>query len=1292
MLSNIELGMTQSNPKKSNKKNTGRPDAPRLPILDKKKEIIAAIQNSPATIISGATGSGKSTRLPGLCLEAGLGAEKMIGCTQPRRIAAVSIAARIASEMGQKPGGFVGHKIRFENKTRKETRIKIMTDGVLLAETQSDPRLSRYDAIIVDEAHERSLNIDFILGFLRGLLDQRPDLRVVIASATIDAEKFSKAFDDAPVIEIPGRMFPVETLYFPIEKKSGPSEKDTGELHYVEAAADAVEWLYRKNPRGDILIFMPTERDIHETFEILKGRDCRNAALFPLYARLPGAAQAKVFKPLSRNKIVIATNVAETSLTIPGIKYVIDSGLARISRYSPALRATSLPVDPISQSSANQRLGRCGRVEKGVCVRLYSKEDFEKRPVFTPPEILRANLAEVILRMIALKLGNVADFPFIDIPAPRSVRDGFKLLLELGAIARKSGSFVLTGMGRLMARLPADPRLSRILMEAKKEGCVEAALVIVSVLSIRDPRQRPPGKSEEAENARLVFTHPLSDFMTCLNLWRGYREIGEKGRKAGETQSRIRKKEAAFCRRFFLSHARMREWRDIFFQLSKALGESGFYKKNQGKKKRPADPAPGPNSEGGRGIDDPLYGAVHRSILSGFLSNIAVKKDKNLYLGAKGKEPMLFPGSVLFNREKPWIVASEMVRTSRLFARTAGAVDPAWLEKLGGDLCRYSYSNPRWEKNRGEVVADEQAALFGLVILSGRKAPYGPIDPETAHDIFIQKALVEGDIRGKFGFLARNRKMAEDALDVESRLRKRGVAAPDEAIADFYKARLPGVVDARGLARIIRRKKGDGFLRMSPDHFFLSEPDEKELSQYPDALCIGRDSYPCAYDFKPGKEKDGLTVTTPAAKASPAMAEPLAWLVPGLLKEKIALMIKNLPKAGRKALAPAAQTAEIIAREMPREEKSLKTALSAFALKRFNISIPASQWSEEGLPDHLRARVSITGPGGGEIAAGRDLSLLGRVGAREAGDPDSWPEIRAEKAKWERTGIVKWDFPDLPPFIEVRLKNGSDWRLFPGLESREGRVRLRLFSNSGKALASHREGALSLCAAVFSKDLKFLKKSLSLPPKARKWAACFGGVAKVEKRLFDQALRWAFFKDIRTRRVFEDLRGSVFPAIPDQSRKIQDGALAVMEAHYNALGAILSLETTKGAAPDFFQMMKKELECLAPVHFMEIYDTGRLRDIARYISALAVRTRRGPENPEKDRARQEKINIHSDRLSGYLKSLASGAGRERKTAVESFYWLLEEYKVSLFAQELKTAVPVSEKRLKKKADEIDRMA
>jgi ATP-dependent helicase HrpA len=1232
-----------------------------LPIAAAKDEIIRAVKENQVIIVSGDTGSGKSTQLPKMCLEAGRGIAGKIGCTQPRRIAAGTIARRIAEELGENLGESVGYKVRFRDRTPRSAYIKILTDGMLLAETQRDRRLYQYDTLIIDEAHERTINIDFLLGILKTLLRTRPDLKLIISSATLDTEKFSRFFDGAPVILVSGRTYPVEVLYLP----PGGAGREEEELAYVDTAVKAVDKVMKEMARGDILVFMPTEQDILETCEKLEGRQYRNTAILPLFARLPWSQQKRVYR-VDGYKIVVATNVAETSLTIPGIKYVVDTGLARISRYMPGTRTTALPISTISRASADQRKGRCGRVQNGVCIRLYEEEDFLARPEFTLPEIRRSNLAEVILRMISLKLGDIAEFPFLDRPTQRSITDGFNLLTELGAVSGKGKDTALTKRGRLMAGMPLDPRISRMMIEARLRECVEEVSVISAALSIQDPRERPAEKAKLADQAHAPFKDAASDFITILNIWNQYGRTSE-GLKSG---NRMR----AFCREHFLSFPRMREWVHVHDQIHAIMDEQKGWK---------AEPNGQREQEG-------LFERIHKSILAGFLSNIAMKKEKNMYQAARGREVMVFPGSTLFNKGAPWIVAAEMVKTSRLFARTAAKIDPAWLEELGGDLCRSTYSHPHWEKIRGEVRALEQVTLFGLVIVSGRSVSFGRIDPEQAHRIFIQSALVEGDVKEPLGFLKENRELFQRVRELEEKVRRRGILVSEEAVADFYSSRLEGVFDIRSLKRKIRERGGDEFLRMKESDLLLERPGTEELSLFPNQVGFGNRVFDCSYKFSPGREEDGVTVSVPSGLLSLVSPEKLEWSVPGLYREKITALVKGLPKRYRKLLVPVSNTVDVIEKEMEQGSGSLVSALAAFVFDRFGVDIPASVWAAVEIPEYLKMRISVTDHQGHEMEAGRDLHLLSRS-VPEVEPADTSKAWKRAQEKWEREGITAWDFGDLPESVPV----GPSTAAYPGLEPGEKRVNIRLFASPQKAAASHREGVRQLFMLHFSKDLRFLKQDLSLKDTECPGTAYFGGAPRVEKALYECLLRMLFQKNIRTREAFGEHALGIRNSMVAKARELRDQALKVLDAYHETRSALHRIENgsrENKAVLELCALVREELQALVPENFLEIYSPDHLEQLPRYLKALEMRVERGAYDPLKDRKRAAEAAAFAEEAETMNRdAVTSGASMEKKEALEELRWMIEEFKVSLFAQELKTAFPVSPKRLRKKIDEIKRM-
>jgi len=1257
-------------------------DLAHLPITEAKAAIIDSIHKHPVTIISGETGSGKTTQIPKFCLAAGRGIDGKIACTQPRRIAATTVAARIAEELGEELGQSVGYKIRFQDKTDPDAYIKVVTDGILLAETQGDPWLNEYDTIIVDEAHERSLNIDFVLGILKQLVHKRKNLKLIITSATIDTEKFSKAFDDAPVIEVSGRMFPVETRYF--YPDGDPEDKE--DRTPVELAALAVDQLAGRRTRGDILIFMPTEQDIRETCETLGGRQFPRTVILPLFARLSAGEQRKVFASSAARKIIVATNVAETSITIPGIKYVIDTGLARISQYVPRSRTTSLPVVPVSRSSADQRKGRCGRVENGVCIRLYTEEDYANRPLFTQPEILRSNLAEVILRMIALKLGNIADFPFIDRPAEKSIQDGFDLLLELGAIVRMEGNrrsapgYRLTENGRTMARLPIDPRLSRMLIEARKEGCLNPVVIIAAALSIQDVRERPLDKEALADQAHRRFVDPLSDFVTVLNIWHAIHDAGSRPGSMNELKK--------FCRQHFLSFRRIREWRDIHGQIKAVLKEQRFGPMDANGQSPDAFPA---------GVQDneeafhPLYAAIHRSILSGFLSNIAMKKEKVFFRASKDREVMLFPGSGLFKNPGNWIVAAEMVETSRLFARKAAVIDANWLEPLGGDLCRSTWSDPHWERSREEVVAREQVTLFGLPIVQDRRVAFGRIDPQQASDIFVRSALVEGDVKQPLGFMRHNADLVDEVRNMEDRIRRRDILVDDEVMVAFYKERLPGVSDMRTLKHRIRKQGGDGFLRLDREMLIRYLPDEGVLEQFPRQLDLGHRVLDCDYAFEPGTETDGVTVTIPAETIGDVPREQLDWLVPGLLAEKITALIKGLSKAYRVMLVPVADTVQTILREMPRGRENLPTALSRFIFQRFKIDIPAAAWPVDDLPDHLKMRLAITDAKGKVVASGRDDRLLDQTPKK----PALPSGLIGLKRKWERNGITGWDFGDLPDVLTADDKRGTPWRLYPRLTVAGEDVGVKLFTDSKAADAAHTAGVAALLTRQFADDIKHLKKNLKLPALLKRQVHYFGGMAAVEAQLIACVTRELFAVNLLKEAQYDaHVEKLIGMRVHQCGRDLCDAVVAVIEAHHEAQCRILEIEQKRIAAPvvgQFLQTLKDELARLVPDNFVMLYDRERLCHLVRYLKTISIRVQRGITDLEKDRARQALVAPFIEHLDRMLGSMDATASIEKRVAVEAFFWTIQEYKVSVFAQEVGTDGPVSAKRLKQRIGEIERM-
>ncbi len=1235
---------------------------PELPITAFKDEIIAAVRKHPVVIVCGETGSGKSTQLPKLCLVAGRGTEGRIGHTQPRRIAAQAVARRIAEELGEEPGRTVGFKIRFHEQTSPGTRIQVMTDGILLAEAAGDRELSAYDTLIVDEAHERSLNIDFLLGYLRLLLRRRGDLKLLITSATLDTEAFARAFEGAPVIRVEGRTYPVEVRYRPAGLESGQEEPTP-----VEQAVEAVRAIATEGDPGDVLVFLPTEQDIREAAAALEAERLPRARILPLFARLSSEEQYRVFRPAPGRKIVLATNVAETSLTIPGIRFVVDTGLARIPRYLPRTRTTAMPVVPISRASAEQRAGRCGRTAGGICIRLYAEEDFLSRPRHTVPEIRRSNLAEVVLRLLALRLGPIAAFPFLDPPDPRGIADGVRLLTELGAVEERPEGVCLTALGKTLARIPLDPRLSRMLVAGREEGCFEETSVIAAALSIRDPRERPAAKEAEADRAHAAFHRGGSDFLTLLALWDSWQEA----RRARAGASALRE----FCRRHHLSFRRMREWEDVQRQILDTAREAGLRPSPRGGA-RPRGPAE----------ETEFAGRIHRAVLAGFLSHIAVRREKNLYRSARGREAMIFPGSAAFDAGCEWIVAAEYVETTRLWARTAAGIDPAWLERLGGGLCRSSLRDPRFDPRRGEVTATEQVTLFGLPIVPGRPVSLSRRDPQTAGEVFCREALVRETIGRRFAFLEHNRAVRRRVAGIEHRLRRRDLQVGEDELVRLYRERLGGVASVRDLERLIRERGGDDFLRLSLEEAMTFPPPLDVDALFPEAVAVAGHRLRLTYRYEPGSPEDGVTLEVPISFAGAVPLDLLDWLVPGLLPEKIDALLKSLPKGYRRALLPLAVTRERILGEMPRGGGPLVGVLSGFLRRRLMVEIPPSAWSEEALPDPLRLRIALLAADGRELVSGRDPALL-RAHATPAGIPD------AVRRRHERRGLERWDFEDLPEVLTGTGAAGAPWAAFPALAADEaGGVNLVLFSRREAAEAAHSAGVAALAARQARREVAFLHRVLRLGEEARALLPHLGGAARLEERLVARVMQDFFAVPLRRRREFEALLAARLPGLPNAGLRLAEAVRPVLQAGAAVIREMAALAGLRGPAAAIARGLESEFARLLPRDFPGKIPQARFSDLARLLRALALRVRRAAVDPEKERLRAKEAAAWTGRLEELERRAGPRPSAAKSRLLEELFWMIEEYKLSLFAQELKTAFPVSAKRLEAKAREIEATA
>ena len=1283
-----------------------------LPITEKREDIVRAIRENQVLVITGETGSGKSTQIPKMCLDAGRGVRGLIGCTQPRRIAAITLAARVAEEMGDAGQSLVAHKIRFQDRTARSTRIKFMTDGILLAEAQRDRLFQAYDTIIVDEAHERSLNIDFLLGLIKKILPRRPDLKVIVTSATIDPEKFSRAFGNAPIVEVSGRMYPVEVRYRPPEPVSDEGDEST----YVDWAVEAVDSLKARRGTeqgGDILVFMPTESDIRETVQRLEEKRYFHTVVYPLFGRMAAGDQQRIFKPVAEEKIVVATNVAETSITIPGIRYAIDTGLARIAQYNARSRTQGLPVAPVSRASADQRKGRCGRVAAGVCIRLYSEEDYLSRPQYTAPEIQRSNLAEVILRMLYLRFGNIQEFPFLDPPSPAAIKDGFAVLRELGAVDEHRK---ITAIGRTMARLPLDPRLARMLIEARREGALQELMVLTSALSIQDPRERPLEKEAQADQAHAVFRDRRSDFVTLLRIWSALRlpgyecctpdpepstlcasgngdagdgvsdsaSVGEElcavaGNVEGAvaegggapTEIRLGRLGGAqfrrICRERFLSYRRMREWRDVYEEIRSILDELGEFVPNT----RPAG-----------------YDAIHRSVLSGYLSHIAMRREKNVYLATRNRQVMLFPGSGLFNRGGTWIAAAELVQTSRLFARTAANIEPQWLEEVGGHMCRSTYFEPHWEKSRGQVAAFERVTLYGLPVVERRKVDYGRVHPQEAREIFIRIGLVEGEMPKPYGFMEHNRALIRRIEELESKARRRDLLVDDEALYAFYDRKLPQIADIRSFDRLLKESGGDEFLRMTEADLLRATPDFEALDQFPDSIPAEGADLPLRYAFRPGEEDDGVTVTVPVHILPRLSAIPFEWLVPGLLLEKVTVLLKALPKGLRKQLVPVGETARRLRDRLPFRDGSLFVQLSRSLREMSALSVPPEQWDCSGLPEHLRMRFEITGPDERVLGAGRDLERLGEF-AVERHEDRLWADARA---RWEKE--VKGDFGELPPEVQIgKDALGLVRYAYPGLSAEATGVFVRLFTDPEAARKESLKGLEELYRLVFAAEWKQYARIWVFPEEKAGGIFFMGPRHEANRRLQEYVLRELFdlhSVQLPDREKFLETVGRLKGRLGELGSAIVGEVLAAVAERETARAALQRFRKMGQGNPGLVRrldLLMKDLERLAPADFPSRARRSFVQQLPRYFKALRIRAERVYNSPEKDRLKAEQLVPHVERCEELEREALAEGGGEALLFSVAFREMLEEFKISLFAPEVKARIRVSSKRLEEKWDE-----
>ncbi|WP_421621224.1 ATP-dependent RNA helicase HrpA [Alkalilimnicola ehrlichii] len=1254
---------------------------PSLPVNQRLDDLREAIRDHQVVVICGATGSGKSTQIPKICMALGRGVHGWIGHTQPRRLAARTLAQRISDELGTALGEAVGYKVRFTDQVSERTHLKLLTDGMLLAEIQGDRHLDAYDTLIIDEAHERSLNIDFILGYLKRLLPRRPDLKVIITSATIDPERFSKHFDEAPILEVSGRTYPVEVRYRPMVDDEDERDEDL-----PGAVVEAVHELAREPGQGDVLVFLSGEREIRECTEALRKKHPPHTEVLPLYARLSAAEQQRVFNPKGGGRrVVLATNVAETSVTVPGIRYVVDSGYARINRYSYRTKVSRLPIEPISQASANQRAGRCGREAPGVAIRLYSEEDFAGRSAFTDPEIQRTNLAAVILQMKALGLGDIQRFPFVEPPEHKFVNDGFKLLHELGAVTEDRE---LTALGRQLARLPLDPPVGRMLLAAREQGVLDEVLVIAAALSVQDPRERPLDAQQAADQAHAQWRHGKSDFLSLVLLWQDYHR---QKRRLSNRQLR------QWCRERFLSPHRMREWLDIHRQIRELVSGLSGGADRKGTRGGPGRPQRCAVSEGAAASPlarphtvtteqcaewlDTHYEAVHRALLSGLVSNIAQHHENKEYLGPRGVKLMIFPGSGQFKRNPKWIVAAEFIETSRLFARTVAEVKPEWIEQTAAHLVSRSYAEPHWEKKPAQVAAYEKVTLYGLVLASQRRVNYGPIDPPVARAIFIREALVQGEYRTRAPFWEHNRRLIEEIERLEAKARRRDVLVDEETRFRFYDQRIPeGIYSGAAFERWLREVSRDDpkRLHMSREALMRDDADPVSGEAYPDRLRLpGGLELPLEYHLEPGSELDGVVARVPVAALNQLRPEPFEWLVPGLVHEKVVALIRGLPKAIRRNFVPAPDFARAVLEAIPHGEGSLTDAVARQLKRMTGVDIPPGALDAVALPEHLRMHYRVLDEQGNTLRTGSDLAALQQGLGDQASE--SFSASGGGASEWTREGITTWDFGDLPEAVEIGC-NGLTIRGYPCLVDQEGSVRLTLADSPDEAERQHRAGVRRLYMLALPQQVRYLRRGLPGLDRLRLAYRGLGSDEDLKRELVHAAIDRTFLGDAppRTEAAFRQRLERGRPRLVENAQRLAQGLEEVL-GRYQAIRKALK-QFNALALMDSLKDLQEHLESLVYPGFLQQTPPEYLAELPRYLQALERRVEKLRQDPSRDRAPLRSIRPWWEQWRE-RRSCREAQGKP-DPALERFRWLLEEYRVSLFAQEVGAREKVSEKRLK----------
>ncbi|HEY7486074.1 MAG TPA: ATP-dependent RNA helicase HrpA [Streptosporangiaceae bacterium] len=1212
-----------------------------LPVAQKRDEILAAIRDHQVVIVAGETGSGKTTQLPKICLELGRGVLGTIGHTQPRRLAARTVAERIAQELGTELGGAIGWKVRFTDQVGDGTLVKLMTDGILLAELQQDRMLRQYDTLIIDEAHERSLNIDFILGYVKRLLPRRPDLKVIITSATIDPERFSRHFDDAPIVEVSGRMYPVEVRYRPLPA-AAPGEEDRDQ---IQAIGDAVHELIAEGP-GDILVFLSGEREIRDTADALTRMNLRDTEVLPLFARLSAAEQHRVFQAHRGRRIVLATNVAETSLTVPGIKYVIDPGTARISRYSHRTKVQRLPIEAISQASANQRKGRCGRTSDGICIRLYSEDDFAARPEYTDAEILRTNLASVILQMTAARLGDIEDFPFIDPPDRRNVKDGVQLLHELGALSQTTaGADHITPLGRRLVQLPVDPRLGRMVLAADQNGCVRDVLVIAAALSIQDPRERPSDRQQAADEKHRRFADPASDFLAFLNLWRYLRE--QQQELSGSQFRRL-------CKAEFLHYLRVREWQDLYTQLRQVAKRLGVTVNTT--------------------TTDP--DKIHISLLAGLLSHIGLMDpEKREYEGARGARFAIFPGSALFKKPPRWVMSAELVETSRLWARVNARIQPEWVEPLAGHLVKRSYSEPHWEKDQAAVMALEKVTLYGVPIVAARKVNYGRIDPEVSRELFIRHALVGGDWDTHHRFFHDNRKLLGEVEELEHRARRRDILVDDETLYDFYAERIPkDVVSGRHFDGWWKKTRGrqPDLLTFDPSMLVNEAAGQVREADYPDVWRQDELRLRLTYQFEPGSDADGVTLHIPLPVLNQVRPEGFDWQIPGLREELVTELIRSLPKAIRRSFVPAPNFAKAVLQRVQPGREPILDAVARELHAMGGPPIARESWDLSHVPDHLKMTFRVI-DGKRTLAEGEDLAALkGRL----------QPKVRATLSRaasdLERQGLREWPGGVLPRTYEERGLKG-----YPALVDKGDSVAVEILETEAEQRRAMWRGTRRLLLLNAPSPMRLIQRRLTNQAKLALSHNPHGSVAK----LFDDCFACAADKLIAEaggpawdEEGFTKLNDHVRAGLHDTADAVVTQAERLLaSAHAVDLGV---KSTGSPALVPALTDIRAQLSGLVYPGFVTATGWDRLPHLVRYLRAIEYRLEKLPDNPHRDRElmlQVQALQQDYDRLRDRVPASAE---------LRQIRWMIEELRVSFFAQQLGTAYPVSAKRIRKAMDAL----